>query len=244
MLTVIPAIDIKSGKCVRLRQGRPDDATIYSDDPVAVAMRWESQGATRLHVVDLDGAFKGEPVHLEVVSRITAAIHIPVQIGGGLREPSHIHNALSAGAAAAAVGTTACREPACLSELVSLFGDRIIVSIDAKDGIVRTDGWTRESSVQASDLARSAEQAGIRTIIYTDVSRDGMLSGPNAGAIERICRSVKCDVIAAGGISSPIDVTTLAYLGLPNLKGVIVGKALYDGRATLREMMNAALGKQ
>jgi len=240
MLAIIPAIDLKSGKCVRLRQGRPDQATAYSDDPVSMALRWESEGAERLHVVDLDGAFKGEPVHLEIISRIAAAMRIPVQVGGGLRDVQHIRDALSIGAAAVVVGTTACLRPDQLSRLASQFGERLIVAIDAKDGIVRTEGWTRKSSLGAAELARSVEEAGIGTIIYTDVSRDGMLGGPNIKAVERMCGSVKCDIIAAGGISSPSDVSALVGLGLPNLKGAIVGKALYDGRASLRDLMLAA----
>jgi len=242
MFTVFPAIDLKGGRCVRLRQGRADDATVYSDDPVAVALRWEAAGAEWLHVVDLDGAFSGSPVHTAVVGRVVAAVRIPVQLGGGLRTDTDIERALEAGVSRAVIGTRALEGGAWLKETAERFGERLAVGIDARDGWVQVKGWVETTRKRATDLARLACGSGVRTIICTDTATDGMLRGPNLDAMKSVCGAVSCDVIASGGVSSAGDVRALAGLGPRNLKGVIVGKALYDNNVSLAELLEAAAG--
>ncbi|MBM4144061.1 MAG: 1-(5-phosphoribosyl)-5-[(5-phosphoribosylamino)methylideneamino]imidazole-4-carboxamide isomerase [Lentisphaerae bacterium] len=239
-MLIIPAIDLKNGKCVRLRQGRAEDATVYSADPVAVAAQWVAQGARRLHVVDLDGAFEGRPVHTALMAEIARACGAPVQAGGGLRTDAHVRRLLDAGIACAIVGTRAFSETDALTALAAEFGAALAVGIDARDGLVSVRGWVETTRVTAADLARRVEAAGVRTIVYTDISRDGMLEGVNADATGAMCRCVGCDVIASGGVSSARDVASLAALDRPNLVGAIVGKALYDGRADLRSLIAAA----
>lgn len=241
MIDIIPAIDLKGGRCVRLRQGLADEVTEYSDDPVAMARHWQEQGGRYLHVVDLDGAFAGIPSHSDVLQRITAAIDIPVEIGGGLRTDADIETVLAAGVDRAILGTRACEHPEQLAELVARFGPkRLAVGIDARDGMVQTKGWVETTSVKAVDLARAVEAAGVATIIYTDTSRDGMMVGVNADQMDAICAAVKCDVVASGGVSSTNDVCRLAALKRKNLVGAIVGKALYDHTVTLADLQTAA----
>lgn len=239
-MIILPAIDLKDGKCVRLRQGRAEDVTVYSDDPVAQAKKWLEQGAEQLHVVDLDGAFQGEPRHAEVIGRIVQAIGIPVEVGGGLRTDAHIERVLEAGVARAIVGTRALESLAALEALVKRFGERIAVGIDARDGFVQVKGWVETTGTRAVDLARQAEAAGVRTIIYTDTATDGMLGGPNLAAMAQMCGAVSCRIIASGGVSAPEHVSALKALGCGNLYGAIVGKALYDGKTTLAAMRAAA----
>ena len=239
-MIILPAIDLKDGKCVRLRQGRAEDVTVYSDDPVAQAETWLEQGAEQLHVVDLDGAFQGEPRHAEVIARIVRAIGIPVEVGGGLRTDAHIERVLGTGVARAIVGTRALESLAELEALVKRFGDKIAVGIDARDGFVQVRGWVETTGTRAVDLARQAEAAGVRTIIYTDTATDGMLGGPNLAAMDQMCRAVSCRIIASGGVSAPEHVAALKALGCGNLYGAIVGKALYDGKTTLAAMRAAA----
>jgi len=239
-MIILPAIDLKGGKCVRLRQGRAEDVTVYADDPVAQARAWAEQGAEELHVVDLDGAFQGEPKHAEVIARIVAALRIPVEVGGGLRTDAHIEQVLAAGAARAIIGTRALESAAALAALVRRFGERVAVGIDARDGFVQVRGWVETTGTRATDLARQVEAAGVRTLIYTDTATDGMLGGPNLAAMEQMCRAVGCRVIASGGISAPEHVAALRALGCSNLYGAIVGKALYDGKTTLAAMLAAA----
>jgi len=235
-LTVIPAIDLKGGKCVRLRQGRADRSTVYGEDPVAMARHWAEQGAERLHVVDLDGAFEGRPVHGELVRAIIAAVDIPVQVGGGLRADEDVESLLACGAERVIVGTRALSDEEGLSRLVRRHGARLGVGIDARGGRVRIKGWTEETGRDAIELARRVDALGAATIIYTDTAVDGMLAGPNVSAVDALCRAVACKVIASGGISTAGDVRRLADLGCPNLAGVIVGKALYEERVTLAEL--------
>ena len=239
MITIIPAIDLKDGKCVRLRQGRADEVTVYSQDPVAMARHWESEGAEYLHVVDLDGAFQGKPVHSAVIAEIASAIKIPVEAGGGLRTAEDIATLLDSGVAHTILGTRACEDPEALTELVKRFGARLAVGIDARGGLVQTKGWVETSSVQAVDLAARVDSAGVKTIIYTDTAVDGMMTGPNIDAINEICDAVSCDVVASGGIVSTKDVRALCLLGHTNLCGAIVGKALYEEAATLKELIEA-----
>jgi phosphoribosylformimino-5-aminoimidazole carboxamide ribotide isomerase len=241
MFTIIPAIDIKNGRCVRLRQGRVEEMTVYSDDPVAMALRWQAEGAAFLHVVDLDGAFEKRPVHTDLVAAICRAITIPVELGGGIRTAAHIRDLLDRGLNRVILGTRACADPGSVRQLTAEFGDAIVIGIDARDGKVQVNGWVDTTEMTALDLARRMEQAGVRTLIYTDTATDGMLGGPNTEAVRALCEAVPgCRVIASGGVSEPAHAQSLASLGLENLEGAIVGKALYDGRTTLAELQAAA----
>lgn len=239
-MVILPAIDLKDGKCVRLRQGRAEEMTVYSDDPVAQARTWLEQGAEQLHVVDLDGAFQGEPKHAEVIARIVQALGIPVEVGGGLRTDAQIERLLKAGVARAIVGTRALEGLDALASLVKRFGERIAVGIDARDGYVQVKGWVETTGTRAVDLAKQVESVGVRTLIYTDTATDGMLGGPNLAAMRQMCGAVACNIIASGGVSEPKHVTALRALGCANLYGAIVGKALYDGKTTLAAMRAAA----
>lgn len=240
MFTIYPAIDLKDGRCVRLRQGLASESTVYSDDPVAVARRWEADGAQWLHVVDLDGAFQGKPAHTELVRKITAAVRMPVQVGGGMRTDGDIEATLAAGARRVVLGTRLISDPEALAGLAARYGERLAAGIDARGGKVQVRGWVETTEVMAAALARQASDAGIRTVIYTDTATDGMLGGPNIAAVREVCGAAGCDVIASGGVSKAADVAALAATGCANLAGVIVGKALYDGRVTLPELLAIA----
>ncbi len=239
-MIILPAIDLKDGKCVRLRQGKAEDVTVYSDDPVVQARQWLAQGAEQLHVVDLDGAFQGAPRHTDVIAAIVRALGIPVEVGGGLRSDADIERLLGAGVARAIIGTRALESVAALERLVRRFGDKIAVGIDARDGFVQVKGWVETTGTRAVELAKQVEAAGVRTIIYTDTATDGMLGGPNLAALAQMCGAVSCQIIASGGVSAPEHVTALKALGCANLYGAIVGKALYDGKTTLAAMRAAA----
>lgn len=239
-MRLYPAIDLKDGRCVRLRQGRAEDATVYSDDPVAVAKRWADEGGDWIHVVDLDGAFQGRPVHQRIVSAIAAAVPVPVEFGGGLRTDADIRLMLDAGVRRVVLGTRACQDPAGLAALAGAFGDRLAVGIDARNGRVQVKGWVETTDTLAADLAQRVADAGVQTIVYTDTATDGMLTGPNIEGVRTLCRTVPCRVIASGGVSRTDDVARLRALNLPNLEGVIVGKALYEGAVTIRELKAAA----
>ena len=239
MFTILPAIDLKDGRCVRLRQGRADEAKAYSDDPVGMAQHWEAEGGQFLHVVDLDGAFQGRPVHHEVIARIVKAIGIPVEVGGGLRTDEDIRRMRDAGVARAIIGTRALQAKDELRRLAAEFGEARAVGIDACGGMVQVKGWVETTGVKATELAAAADRVGVRTIIYTDTATDGMLQGPNLPAMGELCRAVRCTVIASGGVSSAADVRALRGLGCGNLAGCIVGKALYEGAATLGELSAA-----
>lgn len=241
-MVIIPAIDLKDGKCVRLRQGRADDMTVYGYDPAAQARDWREQGADELHVVDLDGAFDGEPRHVETIKAIIREFKGPVEVGGGLRTPDALTSVLEAGAARAIIGSAALEDPSFLARAVDLWGDRVAVGIDARDGFVQTKGWVETTRVKATDLASAVAKAGIKTIIYTDTATDGMLGGPNIEQMAAICDAApSCMITASGGVSSTFDIMNLKGLERPNLRAAIVGKALYDGRATLSEMKLAAI---
>jgi len=241
-MLILPAIDLKDGKCVRLRQGRAEDVTVYGDDPAAQAKDWADQGGRELHVVDLDGAFAGTPRHAAVIARIIEAFGGPVEVGGGLRTLESLAAVIDAGAARAIIGSAALEDPSFLAKAVDLYGERIAVGIDARNGFVQTKGWVETTQTLATDLATAVAKAGVRTIIYTDTATDGMLGGPNLTQMAAICDAAPtCQVTASGGISSPFDVENLKALERPNLRAAIVGKALYDGRTTLRDMNLAAL---
>ena len=241
-MIILPAIDLKGGKCVRLRQGREDDVTVYGDDPAAQAADWKRQGGEELHVVDLDGAFAGTPRHAAVIAEIIRAFGGPVEVGGGLRTPEALAAVLDAGAARAIIGSAALEDPEFLASSVEIYGDRIAVGIDARDGLVQTRGWVETSKTSATELARAVAAMGVKTIIYTDTATDGMLGGPNLAQMAAICDAAPtCAITASGGVSSPQDVKNLIALGKPNLRAAIVGKALYDGRVTLAAMHEAAV---
>ena len=216
---------------MRLRQGRADAETVFSDDPVAMARRWQDSRARRLHVVDLDGAFAGRPSQTELVRAMIAAVGIPVQVGGGLREIAHVETVLEAGARWAIVGTRAALDPTFLGQVCERFGEQVIVGIDASDGRVAVDGWTRVLDLDAIALARDAAAAGAAAIIYTDIARDGTQNGPNLWSTEAVAKAAGIDVFASGGVGSLDDIRQLATV--PDLAGVIVGRALYSGAVDL-----------
>lgn len=240
--TILPAVDLKGGQCVRLRQGRADDATVYGDDPAAQARAWAQQGAAWLHVVDLDGAFQGHPAHLDVIGRMAAAAGIPVECGGGLRTDADIDALLARGVRRAILGTRALERVDELAALAKKYGDQLAVGIDARDGFVQVKGWTETSRTTAVDLARRAAAAGVKTIIYTDTATDGMLRGPNFAGNAEVCDAVGpgCAIIASGGLTTADDVVRLRGLGKANLTGAIVGKALYEGRTSMAALLAAA----
>lgn len=241
-MTILPAIDLKDGKCVRLRQGNAEDVTVYGDDPALQARDWREQGGKELHVVDLDGAFAGTPRHVETIRRIIEAFGAPVEVGGGLRTVEAISAVLDAGAARAIIGSAALEDPELLSKMVELYAERIAVGIDARDGMVQTRGWVNTSTVKAVDLAAAVAKIGVKTIIYTDTATDGMLQGPNLSQMAAICDAAPtCSITASGGVSSVYDIENLKALERSNLTAAIVGKALYDGKVTLKEMNIAAL---
>jgi len=242
-MLLYPAIDLMNGQAVRLRQGRAEDKTVYSDDPAAVAREWAERGGNWLHVVDLDAAFSGEQSNLEIVKRIAGEIALPVQLGGGLRDEAAIERALAAGVARVVIGTRAAESPDFIARAVERFGgDKIAVGIDARDGMVAVKGWTLTTGLSALDLARGAAAAGVAAIIYTDITTDGMLQGPNLAATAEVVRAVPVGVIASGGVSSAADLVKLEQIG--GLAGAIIGRALFDGRiqGRLREAMRVADG--
>ena len=237
-MIIIPAIDLKGGRCVRLLQGKVSAETVFSDDPVAMAGRWEAEGAPRLHVVDLDGAFGGGPVQTSIIRAIARAVSIPIEVGGGLRSTEHVRAVLDAGARWAVVGTRAALDPAFLGEVCRHFEDRIIVGVDASDGRVAVDGWSRVLDLEAVALARDAAAAGASTIIYTDIARDGTQSGPNVWSTEAVARAAGIPIFASGGVGSLEDIRQLA--AIPGVDGVIVGRALYTGAVSLRAALAEA----
>ena len=242
-MLLYPAIDLMNGQAVRLRQGRAEDKTVYSDDPAAVAREWAERGGDWLHVVDLDAAFSGEQSNLEIVKRIAGEIALPVQLGGGLRDEAAIERALAAGVARVVIGTRAAESPDFVARAVERFGgDKIAIGIDARDGMVAVKGWTLTTGLSALDLARGAAEAGAAAIIYTDITTDGMLQGPNLVATAEVVRAVPVGVIASGGVSSAADLVKLEQIG--GLAGAIIGRALFDGRIQghLREAMRVADG--
>lgn len=238
---VIPAIDLMDGRCVRLVQGDYERQTVYSDDPVAVARGWEGAGAKRLHVVDLDGARSGEPRNLETASRIARSLSIPADIGGGIRTLESARKCLSAGFQRFSIGTRAIDEEFA-SELFGEFGDAAILDIASRDGRVAVAGWQRQLEVQAIDLAVRLASAGCRRIIYTDIARDGALSGPNLAAMAEMAQAVDIPVVASGGVSSVQDLLNLRELFGQGIEGAIVGKAIYDGRVDLSEAIKRLSG--
>jgi phosphoribosylformimino-5-aminoimidazole carboxamide ribotide isomerase len=240
-MTIYPAIDIKSGRCVRLTQGRADQETVYAENPADVAAQFKAAGSAWVHVVDLDGAFAGEPQNLASVQAI-AALGMRVQLGGGLRTRASVERALGFGVSRVVIGTRAAESEAFVGDLVREFGEKIAVGIDAKNGKVAVKGWVDTTGTGALDLAKRMDALGVRTLIYTDIGTDGMLTGPNFAAQEAMLAAVKCRVIASGGVSRREDVVKLAELAQrrTNLDGVIVGKALYEKRVELPDLLAIA----
>lgn len=232
-MIIIPAIDLKDGKCVRLLQGRKEDVTVYSDDPAAMAKHWESLGAELLHVVDLDGAFTGEQKNFDKIKAIREAINIPIELGGGIRDVERIEMLIGLGVDRTIIGTSAAKNPGMVKEACAKFPGKVIVGIDAKDGKVAVKGWVEVTELDAIEFARDMETAGAAGIIYTDISRDGMLTGPNIEAMAKMVESVNIPVIASGGVSKLEDVKNL--MQIENLWGVITGKALYAGSMKLED---------
>jgi phosphoribosylformimino-5-aminoimidazole carboxamide ribotide isomerase len=229
-MLIIPAIDLKDGECVRLRQGLMDDSTVFSDDPVAVAARWVDAGCRRLHLVDLNGAFAGEPVNGAVVTAIAAAYpKLPIQIGGGIRNLDTIEHYVSAGVSYVIIGTRAVKEPEFVAEACAAFPGKVIVGLDAKDGLVATDGWAEVSEVRATDLARRFESDGVAAIVYTDIARDGMMQGVNVEATVAMARASSIPVIASGGITNLEDIRKLLAVSDSGICGAITGRAIYEG---------------
>lgn len=233
-MIIYPAIDIKDKSCVRLRQGSYDDVTVYERDPVKVAKTWESMGAEILHIVDLDGARDGIRINEDVIRRIIENVDIPVQVGGGIRDTAGVEIYLNIGASHVIIGTAAIKNPPWLREMIDSYGDKIIVSIDARDGWIATDGWESISKKKASDYIKELKAYGLQRIVYTDIAKDGMLLGPNFKIYEELKDRVDIEVIASGGVISIDDIRRLRELGL---YGAIIGKALYDGKLDLREVL-------
>ncbi len=235
-MQIIPAIDLKDGQCVRLRKGIMDDSTVFSDDPVAVAKQWVDEGARRLHLVDLNGAFAGQPVNGEVVTAIARAYpQLPIQIGGGIRSAETIQHYLDAGVTYVIIGTKAVKEPQFVTDMCREFPGHIIVGLDAKAGLVATDGWAEVSDVKATDLAKRFEADGVSSIIYTDIDRDGMMQGVNVAATVAMAEASTLPIIASGGITNLDDIEALlasAHLGA-GICGAITGRAIYEGTLDL-----------
>lgn len=239
-MLVIPAIDLKGGQVVRLSQGDPLRQIAYSADPIAMARRWEDEGASILHLVDLDGAFSGKPQQLPVVAQVAQSIKIPVQLGGGLRSLAALEQAFASGIERAVLGTAAIEDEGFLMEAARCYPGRIILGIDAKNGKVAVRGWAADTDLLASDLATRSADLPLAAIIYTDIERDGMLTGPNLDALRRMAEAVRHPIIASGGIATLDDVRRLAKLEPTCIVGALVGKALYEGRFSLKEAIAAA----
>ncbi|MFQ5987759.1 MAG: 1-(5-phosphoribosyl)-5-[(5-phosphoribosylamino)methylideneamino]imidazole-4-carboxamide isomerase [Dehalococcoidia bacterium] len=233
-MEIIPAIDLRQGKCVRLYQGDYSQETVFSEDPIAVARHWQSLGAPRLHIVDLDGAYEGELCHASLVAEMVRSVKIRLQVGGGLRRLEAVEQVLEFGVERAILGTAAIEGIALIREACQRFGERVIVSIDARDGFVATHGWRERTTITAIELVESMASLGVKRFIYTDIARDGTLTEPNFGAIADLLGKTSLPVIASGGISSLEHLKRLAGLGV---EGVIVGRALYTGDIDLKEAL-------
>jgi len=233
---VIPSIDLKGGRCVRLHQGDYSKETVFSDDPLGTAQRWESLGASRLHVVDLDGAASGEPRHLSVIARLAGALHIPVQVGGGIRRMETIEQYVRAGVKRVVLGTAAVENPQLVKEACQVFGDAIVIGVDARDGFVTIRGWKDKTTVLAADMIEQMEVLGATRFIYTDVGRDGTLTEPNFQSISELVTKAKSPIIASGGVTSIDHLVRLSQLGV---EGAIIGRALYTGDILLDRALAA-----
>jgi phosphoribosylformimino-5-aminoimidazole carboxamide ribotide isomerase len=235
-MLLIPAIDLKDGRCVRLRQGRMEDETVFSDDPVEMAARWVAEGARRLHLVDLNGAFAGRPVNGEAIRAIAAAFpELPIQVGGGIRDERTIAAYLEVGVQWCIIGTQAVKEPALVGRACRSFPGQVIVGLDAKDGQVAINGWAEVTADRVEDLSMRFQDDGVEAIVYTDIGRDGMLSGPNIAATRQLAEAIRIPVIASGGITSLEDVRALAAVADAGIIGAITGRAIYEGTLDFAE---------
>jgi len=239
-MIIYPAIDLRNGRVVRLQQGRADAETVYGDDPTQIAVRWQSEGAEWLHVVNLDGAFgKISSTNEHELTRIIKNVSIPVQFGGGLRDTASIEKAFELGVARIVIGTAAIENPTLVSDAIARFGaERVAVGVDARDGLVSTRGWREQSAVAALDLARQMCDRGVTRIVYTDIARDGMLKGLDAPAIAQFARDARVKIIASGGVASVRDVDALRAVEQEGVEGVIIGQALYSGKVSLKELFS------
>jgi phosphoribosylformimino-5-aminoimidazole carboxamide ribotide isomerase len=239
-MIVIPAIDLKDGKCVRLRQGNMDTSTVFNEDPGAQARLWESLGASRIHVVDLEGSVGGKPVNLPQIRDIVKGVRVPVQIGGGIRSDSTIRMYLDIGVGTVILGTVAARNPELVLTYLSLFPGQVAIGIDARAGEVAVEGWTQSAHIMASDLAARFDSAGPVAFIYTDIERDGMMQGPNIEATKEFARNTSTPVILSGGMTTLSDVERVLPLEKEGVMGIIIGRALYEGTIDLREAVKVA----
>jgi len=242
-MIVIPAVDIKNGKCVRLLQGRMEDETIFSDDPAAMAQKWANSGAELIHVVDLDGAFEKSPRNIDAVKKILDSVDVPIQVGGGIRNLQTIQVFMDLGVERVIIGTEAIRNPAFVKQAAKAFDGRIVVGIDARDGHVAVEGWTETTRVKAVDLARRFEDCGLAAINFTDIQRDGMQTGPNIEQTRRLAESISIPVVASGGVACLDDIKSLLPLEAVGVVGVITGKALYSGTLDFKAALEVARSK-
>jgi phosphoribosylformimino-5-aminoimidazole carboxamide ribotide isomerase len=240
-MIIIPAVDIKNGKCVRLLQGRADAETVYSDHPEAMASKWACLGASIVHVVDLDGAFTKRPQNVEAIRKILRTVNVPIQLGGGIRDEKTVHMYLEMGVKRVIIGSEAIRKPGFIKKVCKKYPGRIVVGIDARNGRVAIDGWTQTTRVEAIDLAKEFEDCGVAAINFTDIQRDGMQTGPNLEATCRLAGAISIPVVASGGVSSIQDVKNLLALQGVGVVGIIIGKALYSGSLDLKEAMDLTL---
>lgn len=234
-MRIYPAIDIKDGKCVRLFKGRFDEVTVYGDSPAEMARKWEQLGGGFIHVVDLDGALKGHGVNADKIKEICQSVSVPVQTGGGIRSMEDIEAKLKCGISRVIIGTKAVSDSKFIKEAVAKYGDKIVIGIDAKDGMVAVEGWEKTSDFTAVEFAKKMADLGVRTIVYTDIATDGTLAGPNVSAMREMAQAVDADIIASGGVGCLEDILALKDTGV---EGVIVGKALYTGRVDLKEAID------
>jgi phosphoribosylformimino-5-aminoimidazole carboxamide ribotide isomerase len=238
-LILFPAIDIRGGRAVRLVQGDYEQETRYDDDPVVAARRWVNGGAGWLHVVDLDGAREGEPVNLEHVRGIVAAVNVPVQLGGGLRDSRKVEDAFSSGVERVVLGTAAVRDPEMAEAIAAAHGDRVVASVDSRSGKVAAEGWTEETDLDTADVIGELSRRGVRRFVYTPVDVDGLMEGPDLDSLREVARATDAEVIYSGGIGALDDLRAVAGLGIENVEGVIVGRALYERRFSIAEAQSA-----
>ncbi|OEU65667.1 MAG: 1-(5-phosphoribosyl)-5-[(5-phosphoribosylamino)methylideneamino]imidazole-4-carboxamide isomerase [Desulfobacterales bacterium PC51MH44] len=239
-MIIIPAVDIKNGKCVRLFQGRMDSETVFSDDPAAMAKKWEDEGAEIIHVIDLDGAVEKSPQNLNSIRKIIEGINTPIQIGGGIRNEKTIGMYLDLGVRRVIIGTEAIQNPRLVKDACRLFPDQIVVGIDARNGLVAIEGWTKTTQMRAVDLSKKFEDCGVAMINFTDIHRDGMQTGPNIDETRRLAEAVSIPVVASGGVSTIDDIKNLMPLKAVGVVGVITGRALYSGSLNLKEALEVA----
>jgi len=236
-MQIIPAVDIKNGKCVRLKQGRMNEETIFSSNPVEMAQKWANYGVHLLHIVDLDGAFQKKPQNTNIIKDIVSSVHIPIQVGGGIRTLSTIQMYLDMGVSRVVLGTEAIRNPEHVAKFCTEFPDQIVIGIDAKNGMVAVEGWTETTSVTAIDLAKQFENTGVAAINFTDIHRDGMQTGPNIEATKTLAKSISIPIVASGGVSTIKDIKNLLTVADYGIVGVICGRSLYEGTLDLSEAM-------